>query len=169
MNFVPTKIKYFFRQLLTGPSEEGDENSRKVLSTSQIAMLHLSSLPNGFKSEPLISICWGLKMHQEKRSRKLVNILHRYGFSVSYDTVLAIIASFSWILGDKAKTSGIVCPSNLKLHLFTVATLDNLHHNPTSRTATSSFHGAGISIFQFPTHENPGWDQEPIIISARSR
>ena len=35
MNFDPKKIKYFFRQLLAGPnSEEGDENSRKVLSTS---------------------------------------------------------------------------------------------------------------------------------------
>ena len=110
-----------------------------------------------------------LKMHQETRSRKIVNILHRYDFSVSYDTVLAIIASFSRILCDKAKTSEIVCPSNLKQHLFTVAALDNLDQNPTSRTATSSFHGTGISIFQFPTHENPGLDQKPIIISARSR
>ena len=169
MHFVPKKIKYIFRQLLAGPSEEVDENSRKVLSTSQIALIHMSSLLNGFKPEPPIFSFGGLKMRQETRSRKLVNILHSYDFSVSYDTVFAIIASFSRILGDKAKTSGIVCPSNQKQHLFTVADLDNLDHNPASRTATSSFHGTGISIFQFPTHENPGCDQELIIISARSR
>lgn len=33
---------------------------------------------------------------------------------------------------------------------------DNIDHNPSSTTAHSSFHGTGISIFQFPTVENPG-------------
>lgn len=48
-----------------------------------------------------------------------------------------------------------VCPSNLRLHLFTTAAVDNIDHNPTSTTAHDSFHGTGISLFQHPSAENP--------------
>ncbi len=34
--------------------------------------------------------------------------------------------------------------------LFTVGALDNIDHNQSSTTAVSSFHGTGISLFQFP-------------------
>ena len=34
--------------------------------------------------------------------------------------------------------------------------LDNLDHNPSSTTAQGSFHGTGISVFQFPTETNHG-------------
>ena len=42
------------------------------------------------------------------------------------------------------------------MHLFTTAAVDNIDHNPTSRTAQDSFHGTGISLFQHPSAENPG-------------
>ena len=50
----------------------------------------------------------------------------------------------------------LVCPSHLKLGLYTVAALDDLDYDPSSTTAIGSFHGTGISIIQFPTSENPG-------------
>jgi len=31
-----------------------------------------------------------------------------------------------------------------------------LNYNPSSTTSQSSFHGTGISLFQFPTKDNPG-------------
>lgn len=34
--------------------------------------------------------------------------------------------------------------------------LDNLDHNPSSTTAKDSFHGTGISLFQFPTELSTG-------------
>ena len=58
-----------------------------------------------------------------------------------------------------------VCPSNLRLHLFTTAAVDNIDHNPTSTTAHDSFHGTGISLFQHPSAENPGTTRAPIDIS----
>ena len=42
--------------------------------------------------------------------------------------------------------------------------MDNLDHNPTSATDQSSFHGTGISLFQFPTNNNPGEDRPPITL-----
>ena len=51
-----------------------------------------------------------------------------------------------------------VCPPNLRQGLFTTPALDNIDHNPSSMTATDSFHGTGISLFQYPTSHNHGID-----------
>ena len=40
------------------------------------------------------------------------------------------------------------------MDIFTTATVDNIDHNPSSMTATGSFHGTGISLFQHPDFEN---------------
>ena len=52
--------------------------------------------------------------------------------------------------GDAAVDSyleeGVVCPSILRKRLFTTAAMDNIDHNPTSTTATTSFHGTSISF-----------------------
>ena len=63
------------------------------------------------------------------------------------------------------KDESAVCPSNLRLHLFTTAAVDNIDHSPTSTTAHDSFHGTGISLFQHPSAENPGTAKAPIAIS----
>ena len=57
-----------------------------------------------------------------------------------------------------------VCPPGLRHHLYTVGALDNIDHNPSSTTAESSFHGTGISLFQFPTQENVGLQRSAISI-----
>ena len=62
----------------------------------------------------------------------------------------------------------MVSPSHLRKNLFTVGTLDNIDHNLSSTTAQRSFHGTGISIFQFPTTSNSGIYRGPGVISSNS-
>ena len=45
----------------------------------------------------------------------------------------------------------VVCCPSLKADAFTTATIDNIDQNPSSNTATSSFHGKAISPFQHPS------------------
>ena len=52
---------------------------------------------------------------------------------------------------ERFREDGVVSPACLRKGLFTVGSLDNLDHNPSSTTSQSSFHGTGISLFQFPT------------------
>ena len=59
-------------------------------------------------------------------------------------------------------TKEFVVPPQLRHGLFTVGALDNLDHNPSSTTAKGSFHGTGISLFQFPTAANFGNVQSDI-------
>ncbi len=164
---VPVRLKYFFRQLLHGPkSSPMQDNSRAVLSMSQLTMLNITSLPANRRCEPPLAVFLALQLHSQTRSKKLVELLHQYCLSASYKRVLTIEIGYAQATAERARANAdIVCPSNLRHKIFTVAALDNLDHNPTSRTATSSFHGTGISMFQFPTVENPGLDQEPMEIN----
>lgn len=56
---------------------------------------------------------------------------------------------------ERFEDDGVVAPTILRKGLFTVGALDNLDHDPSATTATTSFHGTGISIFQFPSRRNP--------------
>ena len=44
--------------------------------------------------------------------------------------------------------SNVVCLPSLKIGVFTTAAVDNIDHNPSSKSAEESFHGTGISLFQ---------------------
>ena len=57
----------------------------------------------------------------------------------------------------------MVCPLNLNCGLFTVGALDNIDYNPSSTTAQGSFHGTGISLFQFPSSSVDGTQSRPPI------
>ena len=46
--------------------------------------------------------------------------------------------------------------------------MDNIDHNPTATTATTSFHGTSISLFQYPTSDNKGEKLEPFQIRDHS-
>ena len=133
-------------------------------------MLNMTSLSTNLKCEPPLAVFGALKLHSQIRSKKLVQLLHEHCLAISYKKVLNIEASFAEAIAEQTRANcNIVCPTNLRKHIFTVSALDNLDHNPTSRTATSSFHGTGISIFQFPSLENPGLEQESLQIESRTR
>ena len=54
---------------------------------------------------------------------------------------------------------------HLRKGLFTVGALDNIDHNLSATTSlSSSFHGTGISLFQFPTKEKLGESRTPVTI-----
>ena len=59
---------------------------------------------------------------------------------------------------------GVIAPACFRKGLFTVGAFDNLDHNPSSSTSTNSFHGTVISLFQFPTKDEPGESRPTVII-----
>ena len=81
------------------------------------------------------------------------------GVSISYDRVLDIEERIATAVCEQCEEDGVVSPACLKKGLFTVGAIDNLDYNPSSTTSQSSFHGTGISLFQFPTKDNPGIDR----------
>ena len=44
--------------------------------------------------------------------------------------------------------------------MLTAAVMDNIDHNPSATTATTSFHGTSISVFQHPATDNHGEERQ---------
>ena len=53
-------------------------------------------------------------------------------------------------VNDDVNHDKVFCPPSLKVGAFTRAATDTIDHNPSSNTATSSFHGTAILFFQHP-------------------
>ena len=99
-------------------------------------------------------------LHAETRKKNLVDKFYKLGLSISYDRVLQISADLGNTVCAQFKEEGVVCPAKLKKSLFTTANVDNIDHNPSSRTAKDSFHGTAISLTQHPDTETDGIDRE---------
>ena len=52
--------------------------------------------------------------------------------------------------------------------MFTVAAVDNIDHNPSSRTAKDSFHGTAMSITQHLADNNDGVKRQFPVIETTS-
>ena len=85
-----------------------------------------------------------------------MEMLHEHGIGISYDRVLEISAQLGEATVSKYVDDGVVCPPVLRKGLFTTSAMDNIDHNPTATTATTSFHGTSISVFQHPTEDDKG-------------
>ena len=85
--------------------------------------------------------------------------LHRLGLSVSYNRVRKLEDSLAHAVCYRYRQEYLVCPATLRKGLFTIGAFDNIDYNPSSSTATGSFHGTGISVFQFSLVENSGESQ----------
>ena len=107
-----------------------------------------------------------MKIHTEVRSKKLklITQLYNLGFSVSYDQVLQLESQLATTVCEDFQKKGVVVPAQLQRGLFTIGALDNLDHNPSSTTAKGSFHGTGISLFQFPSSSKLGDQQNDITV-----
>ena len=98
----------------------------------------------------------------------MVELVHKYALGVSYKKVLTIEVNFVQPIADQTRNNtDIVCPTYLRQHIFSVAALDNLDHNPTSHTANSSFHRTGIYMFHFPSLQKPGLDLECLRMNSQ--
>ena len=105
-----------------------------------------------------------LSAFAKTRKKYLVELLHENSISVSYDRVLEISAQLGEAVITQYTEDGVVCPSVLRKGLFTTSAMDNIDHNPTATTATTSFHGTSISVFQHPSANNKGKMRKPICI-----
>ena len=176
-NSVPQSLLLLLNVVL-GMSK-GEVNNSAV-SVSQIILFNHykhqrktnagSSRHNTDKETPL-PIYIGLLIHAHTRSRTLIDIFHDMGLSISYNRVLDISTTLGNNLIEQFDCDGVVCPKDLKKNVFTIAATVNIDHNPTSRTATDSFHGTVISITQHKNFENDGMARElkPIDFTNSSR
>ncbi|KAG1674335.1 hypothetical protein GQR58_015133 [Nymphon striatum] len=160
---VPSCLKILSSMILYGSNLSQDVTfSQECLSLGQLFVYNAkklkrnASIPKRHSSnrEPPLPV--GLNIHSQTRNKKLIDQLSQLGFSVKYDRVLELEKETDLAMCKQFEAENVVCPSNLKKNIFTVGALDNIDHNLSSTSASSSFHGTGISVTHFPRCLNPG-------------
>ena len=159
--------------LLNGPNIESQdfEESQACLTIAQLIVFNKKKIKKlATKSDRHNYL--GMSVHAQTRSKKFVNQLYELGLSVNYQRVDDIMNNLATSVYDHFKSVGVVCPLSLQSSLFTVGAIDNLDHDPSSTTAQGSFHGTGISLFQFPKQDpdvfQPAVQRRVNLCSARS-
>lgn len=170
---IPTSLKSLVSMIINGLNLK-DQNhceSQACLTVCQTIIFNTKKRSSESSSskprhvaprEPALPLYIGFNIHSLTRSKTLVTRLYQLGLSVSYARILEIEDWLATSVSERFEEDNCVCPPNLKKGLFSVAALDNIDHNPSSTTASSSFHGTSISIFQFPTQDKPG-DCRPLL------
>ena len=175
---VPQSLKTLVYMLLNGPHAPNEEtvNLQAVLTISQLIFFNTKiKAPTGatvrhLKSrEPPLPLYTGLKIHNETRNKTLINNFYELGISVHYERVREVEDDTAASICKHYEEIGLVCPPQLRKGLLTIGVADNIDHNPSSTTAKDSFHGTGISQFQFPTAQNPGVKQEYSFVHSTTR
>ena len=156
---VPSSLRALISMLLNGSNiaHRNATESQAILTISQLIVFNSkkkSSTPSSnrhsLEREPPLPLYVGLSIHAYTRSKKIINKLFQLGISVSYDRVDDLLNGLGTAVCNRFQQDGVVCPLNLNCGLLTVGALDSIDYNPSATTAQGSFHGTGISLFQFP-------------------
>ena len=171
---LPSSLKSLVSLILNGPNLKDQEKheTQACLTAAQVLLYNVKKRSpsrnvkprHTLQREPPIPIYIGLNVHQMTRSKKLIDQLYRLGISISYDRVTELEEWIATSVCEQFEKVGIVASTGLRKGLFTVCAQDNIDHNPTLTTAVNAFHGTGITLFQFPTKENPGENRPPITL-----
>ncbi|KAK3912859.1 Chromosome-associated kinesin KIF4 [Frankliniella fusca] len=153
---VPPALQAAINLLMYGSTvTPGNAATQPALSIAQLIMLNMQkSVPQGDivrnrrELEAPFPLFLGLSTYGRSRSRKALDEMHKFGVSVSADRIMEVTSDLCYLVTERAKEEGILCPSHLQKGRFTIGAYDNIDHNPTSITAKGSFHGTSISIFQ---------------------
>ena len=177
---VPQSLLALVSMILDGPSikARADDNAihQTALTMAQLLLFNSSirrrsestGVHHSKARETPLPMYVGLTVHSRTRKRDLVETLFELGLSISYDRVMAISTEMGNRVCEQYHRDKVVCPPNLRQGLFTTAAIANIDHNPSSTTATDSFHGTGISLFQHPAPHHLGTDRREHRILERS-
>ena len=119
-------------------------NTKKTTTNLDIIIRHT------LEQEPPLPIYIGLKVHTACRSKELIKQLNQIGVCVSYDRIVQLEEGMATSACERFDEDGVVAPVCLRKGIITEAAIDNLDHNPSATTSSSSFHGTGINIFRLP-------------------
>ncbi len=176
---IPPSLYALVRKILQGPSIKHQSNSdtskkRIALGLSQLLLFNTAkrtyqskgdaTVRHNKEREAPLPIYLSMLIHSKTRKKGLIDTLHGLGLCISYNRLMNISTDMANTVCAQYHSEDVVCPPKMRYGLFTCSAIDNIDHNPSSRTAQDSFHGTAISLMQFPTPETPGVDRAAVSI-----
>ena len=166
---VPDSLLALINMIVEGPNikyQSGEERrgSSAALIISQLLMfnckrnscLDSTRVRHEKDRETPVVQYLALLIHAQTR-KKLIDKLHNLGLCISYDMTESCRYQQNLVTPCAFyEETNNVCPSKLRNGLFTTGCVDNIDHNPSSRTAKDSFHGTAITLTQHPEENKSG-------------
>ena len=166
LNSVPQSLLSMIYVLTGSARNEGGEEFeifKPALSIAQLtqfnsAQKRTNSTSHRYSSEKetRLSIYIAFLVHSETRSRALIDKLHEHELCISYYSMLTLSTSIGNTVCSQFGIDNVVSPTILRLHLFTAHAVDNVDHNPSSRSAKDSFHETAITKTQHLEYVSDG-------------
>ncbi len=155
---LPRSLITLLEMILTGSStpSKSEETLPAVSTLTQLIIFNAVKkrrktsqfTRHNHNKETAFPLYLGLLVHNKTRRRDLVDFLFESGLSVGYDRVVQIATQTANSVIDRFVEDGFVCPTSLRSGLMTTGQLDNIDHNTSATSASSSFHGTSISLTQ---------------------
>ena len=109
------------------------------------------------KTQPPFSLYVALKLYSASQSKTLVNWLYFCaGISFPYKSLHERTRHIGKRMISQYNRDGAFLFRTLRKGILAIIAKDHIDKNSKSTTATRHYYGIPLSIFQFPTEENPG-------------
>ena len=89
-----------------------------------------------------------LHVHKQTRSKELIGIMSKFGYSISYDDTQRYINTFSHQVVQQTLQNGIFVPPNLVQGKFLHCALDKLDFSENAKSGTT-MHTTTHNIYQY--------------------
>ena len=166
LDSVPIELMQLINFLQDGIDLHDKGYSKEALAISQTIMCHfryniknkgISSYKRRNKNtQPPFLLYVAVKLYSSNRSKTLVNWLYFCdGISLLNKSLLELTRDIANRMIAQHDRDGAFLPRTLRKGILTIIAKDNIDQTSKSATATRHYHGTSLSIFQFPTEENP--------------
>ena len=141
-------------------TREKHQPSPKPLCTTSDAILKTKEylhINDAAKRKPPFPWYVALKLYSASLSKTLVNWLYFCaGISLPYKNLHERTRDIANRIISQFNRDGAFLPRTLRKGILAIIAKDHIDKNSKSTTATRHYYGISLSIFQFPTEENPG-------------
>ena len=121
-------------------------------------------LYHSVQREPPLPVYLAMMIYNKTGSPDLIEKLSDLGPCISKYSLSNISVSLGNTLVLTNEEVGVMVSMNLKLGLFTTASLDNINVQIKSSLSTTCLHGTAASLNQYPSHQNQGKRREQVEI-----
>ena len=159
---LPSELYTFYRWILQGTKSNLCSESKtavvdqKAKTLAQTTMsLHLSNYQASNKSnharnhEMPQQLAIGVAIRQATRGKNVINLLHKFGVSVSYDRVLRLEAQIAGtVLSEMEEYNGLYIPHDIVSNKHVFFAVDNVDFAEDTVNGKNTLHGTVMTIYQ---------------------
>lgn len=171
---IPKSLETFIRWILIGPmsslkSTQREQSVQLLTRTiaQNIMFAHKSDRQVAYVPKQIFSgfrhqnenpqvVGVGLSVHQATRSKTEVGMLHKFGYSVSYERILRIETQLAnAVIRQMAQHNGVYILDALVRGRFTFFAIDNVDFSEDTPDGTGTLHATATAVFQFQNTSKP--------------